>query len=180
MVACGGHTCPDRLDNPACPLIPQTLAAKQPTMRHPGTLPGGKRDGHWVAASPGPMPGHSPWHSVRAGLGWNPSSQSHRKLPAVLTQWPLAQRLGWARHSSSSETGGMRQTSGEALRACSPQFRCLSPHPHPLVPTSPSVVLPVPRGTPSPMQPSPEPSCGCMPRGQMQAKVPMRFLHSMP
>lgn len=57
---------------------------------------------------------HSPWHTVRAGLGSKPSSQSQRKLPAVLTQRPLAQRLGWMRHSSSSEAGVMRQAGGEA------------------------------------------------------------------
>lgn len=36
-------------------------------------------------------------------------------------------------------------------------------------------------GKPSvPVQPSPEPDWGLMPGGQMQAKVPMRFLHSIP
>lgn len=63
---------------------------------------------------------HSPWHSVKPGLGWKPSSQSQRKLPTVLTQRPLAQRLGWAWHSSSSEAGGMRQA-GERAEAGVPR-----------------------------------------------------------
>lgn len=99
-------------------------------------------------------------------------------------QRPLAQGLGWARHSSSSEAGGIRQASREAGRPESPKLASTS-RAHVCLPTCPLALnSPVYGGmgwgSPSvPVQPSPEPGWGLMPGGQMQAKVPMRFLHSM-
>lgn len=102
-----------------CPVTRVSRSAKQPRVPPQGPrpcraseAPGSRSDRHWVAAFPCAWP-HSPWHSVRAGLGWKPSSQSHWKLPAVLTQRPLAQSLGWAWHSSSSEMREVRQADGE-------------------------------------------------------------------
>lgn len=103
----------------------------------------------------------------------------------MLMQRPLAQGLGWARHSSSSEAGGIRQASGEAGRPESPKLASTS-RAHVCLPACPLALnSPVYGGmgwgSPSvPVQPSPEPGWGLMPGGQMQAKVPMRFLHSMP
>lgn len=106
---------------------------------------------------------HSPWHSVPAGLGWKPLSQSHWKLPAVLTQRPLAHRRGCAWHSSSSGAGGMRPVGRPEPR------KPASPHPARSLPATFSCFDSSPPG--GPCTPKHTHTCAALPGARLRPQA---------